>query len=60
MLFNVHDRLTNGSYPWLAASLKARFPAALIDEFQDTDPLQFEIFRSIYGCLLYTSPSPRD
>ena len=49
MLFNVHDRLTNGSYPWLAASLKARFPAALIDEFQDTDPLQFEIFRSIYG-----------
>ncbi len=49
MLFNVYERLTNGSYPWLAASLKARFPAALIDEFQDTDPLQFEIFRSIYG-----------
>lgn len=49
MLFNVHDRLTNGRYPWLASSLKARFPAALIDEFQDTDPLQFEIFRSIYG-----------
>jgi len=49
MLFNVHDRLTNGSYPWLAASLKARFPAALIDEFQDTDPLQFEIFHAIYG-----------
>jgi exodeoxyribonuclease V beta subunit len=49
MLFNVHDRLTNGSYPWLAASLKARFPAALIDEFQDTDPLQFEIFHKIYG-----------
>ncbi|MCX7175451.1 MAG: UvrD-helicase domain-containing protein [Proteobacteria bacterium] len=49
MLFNVYERLTNGSYPWLAASLKARFPAALIDEFQDTDPLQFEIFHSIYG-----------
>jgi exodeoxyribonuclease V beta subunit len=49
MLFNVHERLTNGSYPGLAASLKARFPAALIDEFQDTDPLQFDIFRSIYG-----------
>ena len=43
------NRLTNGSYPWLAASLKARFPAALIDEFQDTDPLQFEIFQAIYG-----------
>ena len=49
MLFNIHNRLTNGSYPWLATSLKARFPAALIDEFQDTDPLQFEIFHAIYG-----------
>ncbi len=49
MLFNVHERLTNGGHPGLAAALKARFPAALIDEFQDTDPLQFEIFRSIYG-----------
>ena len=49
MLFNVFDRLSNGSYPWLAESLKARFPAALIDEFQDTDPLQFEIFQAIYG-----------
>jgi exodeoxyribonuclease V beta subunit len=49
MLFNIHNRLTNGSYPWLATSLKARFPAALIDEFQDTDPLQFEIFQAIYG-----------
>lgn len=49
MLFNVYERLSNGAYPWLAASLKSRFPAALIDEFQDTDPLQFEIFRAIYG-----------
>lgn len=49
LLFNVHERLTNGAYPWLAPSLKVRFPAALIDEFQDTDPLQFDIFRSIYG-----------
>jgi exodeoxyribonuclease V beta subunit len=49
MLFNVHERLSKGRYPWLASSLKARFPAALIDEFQDTDPLQFDIFQSIYG-----------
>jgi exodeoxyribonuclease V beta subunit len=32
----------------LAATLRARFPAALIDEFQDTDPLQFGIFEAIY------------
>ena len=49
MLFNVYERLTNGHFPWLAASLETRFPAALIDEFQDTDPLQYEIFHTIYG-----------
>jgi len=48
MLFNLHDRLTRGDSPWLAGELKKRFPAALIDEFQDTDPLQFAIFRTIY------------
>src|SRR5690606_14276244 len=29
--------------------LRSRYPAALIDEFQDTDPVQYEIFRRIYG-----------
>ncbi len=48
MLFNVYERLTSGECPWLAGSLRARFPAALIDEFQDTDPLQFAIFKAIY------------
>jgi exodeoxyribonuclease V beta subunit len=48
MLFNLHDRLVNGQSPWLAGALKKRFPAALIDEFQDTDPLQFAIFKTIY------------
>jgi len=28
--------------------LSRRWPAALIDEFQDTDDLQYEIFHSIY------------
>ncbi|MGH8508226.1 MAG: exodeoxyribonuclease V subunit beta [Gammaproteobacteria bacterium] len=49
MLFNVYERLARGECPWLAGSLRARFPAALIDEFQDTDPLQFAIFKAIYG-----------
>ena len=49
MLFNLHDRLTRGDSPWLAGELKKRFPAALIDEFQDTDPLQFAIFKTIYA-----------
>ena len=32
----------------LAARLRARFPVALIDEFQDTDPVQFGIFQRLY------------
>lgn len=32
----------------LAKAIATRFPVALIDEFQDTDPLQFTIFSTIY------------
>lgn len=34
----------------LASLLRGSFKAALIDEFQDTDPVQYEIFRRIYDC----------
>ena len=58
MLFNLHDRLTRGDSPWLAGELKKRFPAALIDEFQDTDPLQFAIFKTIYTTTTDDTLSP--
>ena len=32
-----------------AALLRKKYGAALIDEFQDTDPVQYEIFRRIYA-----------
>ncbi len=32
----------------LAERLREQYPVALIDEFQDTDPLQFRLFRSLY------------
>lgn len=32
----------------LAAAIRARFPVAMIDEFQDTDPQQYRIFRRIW------------
>jgi exodeoxyribonuclease V beta subunit len=48
MLYNLHERLTSSDSPDLATTLKARFPAALIDEFQDTDPLQFAVFQTLY------------
>ncbi|WP_028115623.1 exodeoxyribonuclease V subunit beta [Ferrimonas senticii] len=32
----------------LAAKIRHQFPVALIDEFQDTDPIQYGIFSSLY------------
>jgi exodeoxyribonuclease V beta subunit len=32
----------------LAAIIRRQFPAALIDEFQDTDPVQYRIFDAVY------------
>lgn len=32
----------------LAEWARRRFPVALIDEFQDTDPIQYRIFRTLY------------
>jgi exodeoxyribonuclease V beta subunit len=45
----------------LAASLRNRFKAALIDEFQDTDPIQYEIFNSIFadGSSLFLIGDPK-
>jgi exodeoxyribonuclease V beta subunit len=48
LLYNVHQALMGGDYPWLGAALRDRYPVALIDEFQDTDPLQFELFEKLY------------
>ena len=33
----------------LIESLRTRYSAALIDEFQDTDPIQYTIFQAIFG-----------
>ena len=32
----------------LARAIRAKYPLAMIDEFQDTDPIQFSIFSSVY------------
>ncbi|ACC70930.1 exodeoxyribonuclease V subunit beta [Paraburkholderia phymatum] len=47
LLSNLHRALA--THVWLADALRARYPAALIDEFQDTDPLQFAIFNRIFA-----------
>ena len=48
MLLNVHTALTGPGGARLAEALRTAFRAALIDEFQDTDPLQYDIIRRIY------------
>ncbi len=35
--------------PALQARIRDLFPYALVDEFQDTDPVQYEIFRSVFA-----------
>ena len=47
LLLTVHEALTR--VPGLAARIRKRYPIALIDEYQDTDRAQAEIFQRIYG-----------
>lgn len=49
LLHDLHQRLTGPGGGALAAALRARWPVALIDEFQDTDPLQWAIFHTLHG-----------
>jgi exodeoxyribonuclease V beta subunit len=39
---------SENDYNGLAKSLVSQYPVALVDEFQDTDPLQFSILQSLY------------
>ncbi len=48
LLLDVRDRLTSTEGPRLCDSIRNQFKAAFIDEFQDTDPVQFAIFRILY------------
>ncbi|MCB1866893.1 MAG: exodeoxyribonuclease V subunit beta [Chromatiales bacterium] len=49
MLVELHTALNGAGGAPLAARLRRRYRAALIDEFQDTDPLQYEIVRRIFA-----------
>ncbi len=46
LLRDMHDAVTVS--PEFAEKIRRRFPVALIDEFQDTDPVQFAIFQKIF------------
>lgn len=48
MLSRLDQALSSASGEALAAAIRQRFPVAMIDEFQDTDPQQYRIFRRIW------------
>jgi exodeoxyribonuclease V beta subunit len=48
LLTRLHHALQSASGDGLVKAVGRRYKAALIDEFQDTDPIQYEIFRSIF------------
>ncbi len=49
LLIIIRDALSDSSGgSELAEKLRGRYPVALVDEFQDTDPVQYEIFNQIY------------
>lgn len=48
MLSQLDNALHGASGEALAQAIRQRFPVAMIDEFQDTDPQQYRIFRRIW------------
>lgn len=49
LLLKLHRALEEQGGENLAMALRMKFGAALIDEFQDTDPIQYAIFKKVFG-----------
>ncbi len=49
LLLSLDSALRSKSGKRLAEQIRRRHRAALIDEFQDTDPIQYRIFRTLFG-----------
>jgi exodeoxyribonuclease V beta subunit len=49
MLTRLDEGLSREGGEVLSRAIRERFKAALVDEFQDTDPVQYSIFQKIYG-----------
>ncbi|MCJ7596393.1 MAG: UvrD-helicase domain-containing protein, partial [Desulfobacterales bacterium] len=49
LLMKLHGALEGEGGEALSRAVRLKFKAALIDEFQDTDPVQYAIFRKIFG-----------
>ncbi|HPR51412.1 MAG TPA: exodeoxyribonuclease V subunit beta [Deltaproteobacteria bacterium] len=51
LLLKVRSALASETGPSLVSALRNTYRAALIDEFQDTDPIQYGIFRTVFDGL---------
>ena len=49
MIVNLHKALVHGDSSHLISALRTKYKAVFIDEFQDTDRLQYEIFQKAFG-----------
>jgi exodeoxyribonuclease V beta subunit len=49
LLTDTRDALRGGCGPALVRAVRRKYGAAMIDEFQDTDPVQYEIFKVLFG-----------
>jgi len=64
LLISMAKSLQGRSGSYFSNRLRTKYPIALVDEFQDTDPVQYEIFSSIYpkketGCSLVMIGDPK-
>lgn len=48
LLTGLDKALAGANSAQLTAIIRQQFPVALIDEFQDTDPIQYRIFNAVY------------
>jgi exodeoxyribonuclease V beta subunit len=49
LIVNLHAAIVQRDNPSLVAALKKKYRAVFIDEFQDTDRLQYEVFKAAFG-----------
>ena len=61
LLLDLHNALAGQGGAVLRTSVARKYRAALIDEFQDTDPLQYGIFTTLFGDdrILYLIGDPK-
>ena len=62
MLYYVHQAINDNPHNHLSRNIRQTYHAALIDGFQDTDPIQYSIFNTIFNhpdTVLYLIGDPK-